>query len=120
MALKRSTETTSTDVMNQNNGRLMRLIDQAIKEVLFDMNNPFKDEYGPREITIKLKLKASDVAYMIVNEEVKTKLAPFDRTPEADAPEGQMNIFTDFGDLSPSDSHALGYNTDEDLPDEYV
>lgn len=117
MSLKRSTETTSTDVMNQNNGRLMRLIDQAIKECLFDMNNTFKDEFAKRQIVIKLTLKADDASFMTVTDSVETKLASFNRVPEPEAPNGQMNMFSDLGEIDPDaefedDVLAIDYEGD--------
>lgn len=111
MALKRSTETNSTVVMNQNNGELMRLTDEAIRQVLFDMNNPYKSETKTRQIMIKMNLTAVNTTDMIVQAEVTTKLAPFDRTPEPKAADGQMNMFTDFGTLDPK---AIDYDVDED------
>lgn len=114
MALKRSTKTTSTVVMNQNNGELMRLIDQAIREVLFDMNNPYKSETKKRQIVVKLDLTAVNTTDMIVSGEVTTKLAPFDRTPEPQAADGQMNMFTDFGELDPKE---IDYDPVDDLED---
>jgi len=114
MALKRSTETNSTVVMNQNNGELMRLTDQAIREVLFDMNNPYKSETKKRKIIITLELTAVNTTDMIVSGEVTTKLAPFDRTPEPQAADGQMNMFTDFGELDPKE---IDYDPMDDLED---
>ena len=111
MTLRRSTETTSTVVMNQNNGELMRLTDEAIRQVLYDMNNPYKSEVKKRQILIKLELTAVNTTDMIVTSEVTTKLAPFDRTPEPKAADGQMNMFTDFGTLDPK---AIDYDVDED------
>lgn len=111
MSLKRSTETTSTVVMNQNNGELIRLIDEAIREVLFDMNNAYKSETKKRQIIVKLDLTAVNSTDMIVSGEVTTKLAPFDRTPEPQATDGQMNMFTDFGTLDPK----YCYEDPEDL-----
>lgn len=113
MALKRSTETNSTVVMNQNNGELMRLTDQAIREVLFDMNNPYKSETKKRKIIITLELTAVNTTDMIVSGEVTTKLAPFDRTPEPQAPNGQMNIF-DQEDQGPVNQNMIDYDVDED------
>ena len=95
MTLRRSTETTSTVVMNQNNGELMRLTDEAIRQVLYDMNNPYKSEVKKRQILIKLELTAVNTTDMIVTSEVTTKLAPFDRTPEPKAADGQVSLFED-------------------------
>ena len=95
MTLRRSTETTSTVVMNQNNGELMRLTDEAIRQVLYDMNNPYKSEVKKRQILIKLELTAVITTDMIVTSEVTTKLAPFDRTPEPKAADGQVSLFED-------------------------
>lgn len=113
MALRRSTETTSTVVMNQNNGELMRLTDEAIRQVLFDMNNPYKSETKTRQIMIKMNLTAVNTTDMIVQAEVTTKLAPFDRTPEPHAPNGQMNIFEqeEPEQLNPK---MIDYDVDED------
>ena len=119
--LENNSDVMTKDAYNESNNEYRITSNRYFESPFFYVSTYYKSSEHPTldcynivvlpQIMIKMNLTAVNTTDMIVQAEVTTKLAPFDRTPEPKAADGQMSMFTDFGTLDPK---AIDCDVDED------